>query len=84
MANVRKMNEFFDIVDSIITELSQGDVGKKDLLNTFFIRVLTVIDGQEGLDIKWNGIALVAPEDLPDHVEEINDDFLHDAWSDRR
>lgn len=83
MANVKKMYEFFDIVESVITELSQGNSEKRDLLNTFFTRLLTVLDGQEGLDINWNGIALVAPEDLPDGIEEINDDFLHDAWSNR-
>ena len=83
MANVKKMYELFDIVESVIKELSQGNSEKKDLLNTFFTRLLTVLDGQEGLDINWNGIALVAPEDLPDDVEEINDDFLHDAWSNR-
>jgi len=83
MANVKKMYELFDIVESVITELSRGNSEKKDLLNTFFTRLLTVLDGQEGLDINWNGIALVAPEDLPDDVEEINDDFLHDAWSNR-
>lgn len=83
MANIKKMYELFDIVESVITELSQGNSEKKDLLNTFFTRLLTILDGQEGLDINWNGIALVAPEDLPDAVEEINDDFLHDAWSNR-
>jgi hypothetical protein len=33
--------------------------------------------------IDWKGIALAAPDDLPDGVEEINDGFLHEMWPER-
>lgn len=83
MANVRRMWEFFDTVDSLIGELAAGDDRIRGILCTFFFRVLTICDGLEGPD-GWNGIALVATEDLPGDVEEINDAFLHDAWSERK
>jgi hypothetical protein len=84
MANVKVMYELFDFVDSLIAEISDGQVEKKELLETFFFRLLSAFDGVEGPDLHWKGIALVATEDLPDEVTEINDDFLHDAWSSRR
>lgn len=83
MANLKIMYDLFDIIDSIIAEMSDGEPEKKDFLESFFFRVLGVFDGVEGPDLGWDGIALVAPEDLPDDVDEINDDFLHDAWSSR-
>jgi hypothetical protein len=82
MASVEKMWTFFDIVDDLINRISQDDDHKRQLLDSFFFRVLTVCDGLEGPE-GWKGIALVATEDLPDEVEEINDGFLHDMWSDR-
>ena len=84
MANLKIMYDLFDIIDSLIAELSDGEPEKKDLLESFFFRVLSVFDGVEGPDLGWSGIALVAPEDLPDNVDEINDDFLHDVWSSRQ
>jgi hypothetical protein len=84
MANVKVMYELFDFVDSLIATMSDGQAEKKALLGSFFFRLLSVFDGVEGPDLHWKGIALVATEDLPDDVEEINDDFLHDAWSSRR
>jgi|GEM_PF-3001495 len=52
-------------------------------LEGFFFRVLCIFDGIEGKDLSWKGVSLVASEDLPDNVDEINDDFLHDEWSNR-
>ena len=83
MANVKRMWELFDIVDSVILELAEGDSRKEELLTAFFVRLLCVGDGGEGSELEWRGIALVAQEDLPDEVEEINDELLHDAWSSR-
>jgi hypothetical protein len=84
MANVKIMYELFDFVDSVVARVSDGQVEKKELLESFFFRLLCVFDGVEGPDLDWKGIALVAAEDLPDGVEEINDEFLHDVWSSRR
>ena len=82
MSNVRIMWEFFDIVDDIITEMAGDDQGISKILKYFFIRILSVCDGLEGAE-NWKGIALVAQEDLPSNVEEINDGFLHEMWADR-
>jgi hypothetical protein len=83
MANVRRMWEFFTVVDDLIENLSEGEPSMKDALDPFFFRVLTICDGLEG-PTGWEGISLVAPEDLPEIVQEINDEFLHDAWSGRQ
>lgn len=82
MANVRKMYQFFDIVDDLIKRSSSNDPELSRSLDAFFFRILTICDGLEGPE-GWNGIALVAREDLPAELEEINDEFLHDAWSSR-
>lgn len=84
MANVKVMYKLFDFVDSLIEKMSDGQAEWKELLESFFFRLLSVFDGVEDPDLHWKGIALVTTEDLPDSVEEINDDFLHDAWSSRR
>lgn len=83
MSNINKMYEFFDIIDTIIIEMSEEDTEKAKLLETFFVRILSVCDGLEGPNFDWNGIALVAAENLPKDVEEINDDFLYSAWLNR-
>ena len=83
MANIQKMWELFEVVDALISELAEGDHKKEEMLRVFFFRILSVLDGVEGPSVEWKGIALVAGEDLPEEVEEINDDFLHDAWSSR-
>ena len=84
MANVEIMWRFFDFVDSIIADFAQNDNEKVELLESFFFRVLCVLDGVEGPDLDWQGIALVASGDLPDTVDEINDDMLHDVWTARK
>jgi len=83
MANIAKMHEFFEIVDLLIQELSADDPAKREMLEHFFFRILCVCDGMEGSDLDWKGIALVAQENLPSGVEEVNDGFLHDVWSER-
>jgi len=83
MANVKVMFDFFDTVESLIQELSAHDNNKQDLLNSFFIRLLSVLDGEEGTSIDWRGIALVSRDDLPEAIQEINDEFLHDVWTHR-
>jgi hypothetical protein len=83
MANVKVMYKFFDQVDLIAKNLSSGSEESKVLLDTFFHRVLRICDGLEGPDIDWNGIALVARDDLPENIDEINDDFLNEAWTNR-
>lgn len=83
MSNLKIMFKFFDHVETIINNLSCNDQYKKELLDSFFHRILLVFDGIEGPDIDWNGIALVARTDLPENVDEINDEFLNDAWSNR-
>lgn len=83
MASVDKMWVFFDMVASAIAELAEGDPNKEELMNTLVVRILSILDGVEGPHLEWNGIALVAQEDLSDNVNTINDDFLHDAWSSR-
>ena len=84
MANVDKMWVFLDMVASVVAELAEGDPDKKDLMNTLIVRILSILDGVEGPDLEWKGIALVAQDDLPDDVDTINDDFLHDAWCSRK
>lgn len=80
MANVAKMWQFFAIVRDVIDRMADGKPQTKEVLTEFMLRVLTICDGMEGPE-DWNGIALVAQENLPDEVEEINDGFLHDAWA---
>lgn len=84
MANVAVMEELFDIVEGIITDMAQGDSEKSVLLKQFFVSVLSVMDGLEANDLKsWKGVALIARDDLPKSVPEINDGFLHEMWSER-
>ena len=84
MARVDKMHEFFNIADGIIEDMAKGNSERIHMLNTFFIRILSVLDGLEmGNNPAWSGLRLVDPRDLPESVEEINDGFLHDAWSER-
>jgi hypothetical protein len=81
MASVHVMWSFFEMIDSCIMELAQGDPEKKELLDRLVFEMLCIFDGVSSPDSDWNGIVLVATDELPDGVEEINDDFLHDAWS---
>lgn len=81
MANIRKMHEFFDAVNAIINDMAGEDESRRRMLTEFFVRILSVLDGVEGRDAAWTGLCLVAPEDLPPGTEEINDAFLHDAWT---
>jgi hypothetical protein len=83
MPNLARMHQFFDSVDQAIEGISAGDAAKREDLERLLLRVLLICDGLEGPDLEWTGIALVAREDLPDTVEEVNDGFLHDAWSER-
>jgi hypothetical protein len=82
MANINTMFQFFDHVERIIGIIARDEEDKK-ILDSFFYRVLRVCDGLEGPDIKWIGIALVARADLPEDVNEINDEFLSEAWLNR-
>ncbi|MEN6450108.1 MAG: hypothetical protein ABFC96_06430 [Thermoguttaceae bacterium] len=82
MTNIKMLWRLFDVVDTITSELGRGDEERKDLLDNFFFRFLTVCDGLEGPE-GCRGIALVATEDLPSDVEEINDGFLHELWAER-
>jgi hypothetical protein len=79
MANVERMWQFFDAIDYAIEHTAPGDANLRKSLRALVFRILTVCDGLEGPE-GWKGIALVAREDLPPDVEEINDEFLHDAW----
>lgn len=83
MANIRKLLKFFELVDNVAIELSGNEHAKRKLLEEFFFRVLTIMDGLEGDSLEWSGIALVEPEDLTDEVAEINDEMLHDSWTSR-
>ena len=80
---VGKMFDLFKATDSLIVEISCGDLQKKNRLDLFCFRLFCLLDGVEMPWDSWRGIALVAREDLPDEVDEINDDFLHDAWRHR-
>lgn len=84
MANVAVMWKLFDFFDHVVADVAEGDDEKAILLNQFLVRLLSTFDGVEGPDLKWKGIALVAREDLPETVQEINDEFLHTAWSEGR
>lgn len=57
------------------------DVG--GLLPSVLGNRMTYWNGQESFDIPWNGAAPCGPEDLADNAVEINDPFLHNAWSNR-
>jgi len=83
MANVRKMYDLFEIIDSLIERQAEGDEERRRLLKGFCFRLFSVLDGLEEPNEDWKGVALVAREDLPEGAEEINDEFLHDAWSNR-
>ena len=83
MPNVRRMWQFFELIDDRIQRMSSGDERLKALLNEFVISLFTICDGLEGPD-GWSGISLVYTDDLPETVEEINDGFLHEMWSDRK
>jgi hypothetical protein len=83
MSNRITLDQFFGQVDHAISEMSEGNAEKEELLKIFFVRVLSILDGLEGEDSSWKGIRLVAPEDLPSGVREVNDGFLHDEWSER-
>ncbi len=83
MTNVAAMWKLFDFVDHLIADTADGDGEKARLLNQFFVRLLSTFDGVEGPDLEWKGIALIAREDLAADAREINDEFLHTAWSER-
>jgi hypothetical protein len=84
MSNPALLQQFFHNVDLVIDEMSEGDSAHRELLRQFFFRVLSIIDGVEGADVtQWRGIALIAKEDLKSGLEEINDNFLHELWSER-
>ncbi len=82
MSNLTKIWELFELIQDVVDEMALDKDGNKKLLNEFTIRILTILDGLEG-PVGWKGIALVAKEDLPDSIPEINDGFLHELWSER-
>jgi hypothetical protein len=83
MDNLTTLEILFRSMDELIEESCLGDADRRQMLERFCFRLLCVFDGIEGPTIGWRGVALVAPSDLPEGVDEINDDFLHDEWSNR-
>jgi len=78
------MFQLFEELDTLISELSGGEKAKEELLELFSFRFFSILDGVEASDVSWKGVALLAREAVPDTLDEINDDFLHDAWADHR
>jgi len=84
MKRRERLDALFCEASSKIDELAGGDEKKREMLDDFFFHMLCVFDGVQGPDVEWDGISLVDPDTLETKAEEINDDFLHDEWTEWR
>jgi len=82
--SIEKMYQLFEELDVLIGKVSQDSKETESLLDLFCFRVFSILDGVEASNLSWKGVALVARENVPDSLDEINDDFLHDAWAEHR